>query len=86
MKTIKIGGLKTNYEERPVIKLTIKFNGDTFKDIPICLTNRMDNSKSNKSEILVSRSFMKLAGLSVDPANRYLLSLKDHADDSKKLA
>ena len=60
-KKIKVGGLKSAFEERPIIKLNIIFNGETFKDIPFTLTNRINNNKTNKSEILIDRNFMKLA-------------------------
>lgn len=84
IKKIVIGGLKTSYEERPVVKLDVKFNGDVFKNVLFCLTNRLFNSKKVKSDILICRSFMKLAGLSVDPSSTYLVSLKDQKTNDLK--
>lgn len=80
IKKVKIGGLKTEYEERPVIKLTVVFNGETFENIPFALTNRINNSKKHKSEVLINRKFMTLAGLNIDPSGMYLLSLKEPND------
>lgn len=86
MKKIKIGGLKSfSYEERPVITMTVKFNGETFENIQFCLTNRMENTKKHKSELLINRKFMRLAGLNVDPNTEYLLSLKNPEEKNSKM-
>lgn len=83
MKKVKLGGLKNDYEERPVINLTVTFNGETFKNIPFALTNRINNNKKHKSEVLINRKFMTIAGLNIDPSGMYLLSLKNPEENDK---
>lgn len=83
MKKVIKGGLKIQYEERPVIKLDVTFNGETFKNFTFALTNRLSNSKNNKSEVLINRHFMIIAGLNVNPGGKYLLSLKEPEEKVK---
>lgn len=83
MKRIEIGGLKRRFDERPVIKLDVVFNGETFKNILFTLCNRVNKNKKNKSETLMNRSFMTLAGLNIDPSNMYMLSLRNPDIDDK---
>jgi hypothetical protein len=86
MKTIKVGGLKSYEDERPVISLDVTFNGETFENYPFCLTNRINNNKANKSEVLINRGFMRTAGLNVDPNKMFLLSLKEPEVNNKENA
>lgn len=86
MKKVKVGGLKTEYEERPVINLTVTFNGETFRDVPFALTHRIDRKTKNKSEVLINRKFMTIAGLNIDPTGMYLLSLKNPEENDKENA
>lgn len=84
-KKVIRGGLNKDgdrfVEERPVIKLTIKFNGDTYKNILFTIMNRLEKMGT---EILINRSFMKLAALNVDPSAKYLLSLEKPIDTESK--
>lgn len=68
---VTIGGLKTYREKRPVISLDVKFNGEEYKNILFSLDNR-----GKRSPVLLNRSFIKLAGLAVDPAQKYILTVK----------
>lgn len=86
IKTVKVGGLKSYSEDRPVVKLNITFNGETFENYPFCLTNRINNNKQNKSAVLINREFMRIAGLNIDPNKTYLLSLKNPEIESKENA
>ena len=89
MKKFNKGGLRVKKDDlsevRPVIKLTVKFNGDTYKNIYFALTNRLNRMGT---EILINRGFMRLAALNVDPAARYLVSLRDpdKKDNKEKMA
>lgn len=70
-KKIKVGGLKTLDQERPVTSLTFKFNGETFEDFRVALSDR-----DVRSPLLINRTFIKLAGLSINPHQKYLLSVE----------
>lgn len=83
MKKVVKGGLKLQHEERPIVKLDVTFNGETFKNFSFALTNRLANTKSNKSEVLINRHFMIIAGLNVNPSGKYLLSLKEPEEEIK---
>jgi ribosomal protein S6--L-glutamate ligase len=70
MKRVKISG--STYEERPVIELNVTFNGSTYKDVKFTLSNR----ENMTTPILMSRGFIKLANLSINPAKKYVLTIK----------
>jgi len=71
-KRVKIRGSKNEYEERPVVFLNVTFNGTTYKDVKFTLSNR----ENMTTPILMSRSFIKMANLAINPAKRYALSVK----------
>ena len=75
MKKVKAGtlGIK-EAEERPVVLLDVTFNGTIYKDIKFTLSRR-DNRKPANMNI----GFIKKAGLSINPAKKYVLSLKKEA-------
>jgi hypothetical protein len=70
MKRVKISN--SSYEERPVIELNVTFNGTTYKDVKFALSNR----ENMTTPILMSRGFIKLANLSINPAKRFALTVK----------
>lgn len=68
--------LKSNHSpnddyERYVINLDIKFNGITYKNTPFNLSNRIHK----KSKVLINKEFMKKAGLVINPAKEFVLSI-----------
>jgi RimK family alpha-L-glutamate ligase len=71
-KRVKIGGLRNEVEERPVVELNVTFNGTTYKDVKFTLSNR----ENMTTPILMSRGFIRLANLSINPAKRYALTVK----------
>jgi len=71
-KRVKIGGVRSEYEERPVVELNVVFNGTTYKDVKFTLSNR----ENMTTPVLMSRGFIKLANLSVNPAKRYAITVK----------
>ena len=73
LKDVRVGGLRDHIEKRPVIKLDISFNGETFKQIEFILADR-----SKRTPILINRLFIKKAGLSINPAKQYILSSEDN--------
>ena len=73
-KKVKVGGLRDYTERRPIIKFDVRFNKRLLKDVKFTLDDRSD-----RSPILLSRGFIKKAGLSIDPARKYVLSNKEDA-------
>lgn len=73
MKIVKAGtlGIKEP-EERPVIFLDVTFNGTIYKDIKFTLSKRDGRKPAN-----MNVGFIKKAGLSINPAKKYLLSVKE---------
>jgi RimK family alpha-L-glutamate ligase len=71
-KKVRMGGLKSEYEERPVIELNVTFNGTTYNDVKFTLSNR----ESMTTPVLMSRGFIKLANLSINPAKRYAITVR----------
>lgn len=41
----------------------------------------MIKNNSNKTEVLINRDFMKLAGLTIDPNVKFLLSIENPDDE-----
>lgn len=72
VKKVKVGGVKNEFEDRPVILLDVLFNGKTYKDIKFTLSNR----EGMTTPILMNRHFIRLANLMVNPARRYAITLK----------
>ena len=72
MKKVRVGGVKNEYEERPVILLDVRFNGNLYKDVKFTLSNR----EGMTTPVLMNRSFIKMANLSINPAKRYALTVK----------
>jgi hypothetical protein len=72
MKTVKAGtlGVKES-EERPVILLDVTFNGTVYKDVKFTLSKREGKKPAN-----MNVTFIKRAGLSINPAKKYILSVK----------
>lgn len=68
MSTVNIGS--GEIEERPVIKLTIKMGGKTYKDEPFTLTDR----NSMDYSVLLGQDFLKRANYSVNVNKKYELS------------
>ena len=71
MKDINLGGFRDQEETRPVIKLDLKFQDTTYKDLLFTLDNR-----GEKTPILINRAFMKLTNLAVDPSRKFILTEK----------
>lgn len=69
--------LKSNHSpddnyERYVVGLDVTFDGVTYKNMPFNLTDR----SHKKTKILINKEFMKKAGLVINPAMSFLLSLE----------
>ena len=71
MKDINLGGFRDRKETRPVIKLDLKFQNKTYKDLLFTLDDR-----GEKTPILINRAFMKLTNLAVDPSRKFILTEK----------
>jgi hypothetical protein len=80
MKKVKRGGMVNKTEERPVISLDVTFNGNTYKDIKFVLSNRTDLT----TPILMNRKFIEMAGLVINPALKYALSVKKGKEGEEK--
>ena len=72
MKDIKLGGFRDQEETRPVIKLDLKFQSTTYKDLLFTLDDR-----GEKTPILINREFMKLTNIAVDPSRKFILTEKE---------
>jgi hypothetical protein len=72
MKEVEAGATEHKREERPVIKLNVIFNGETYKNVRFCLSDREDFS----TPVLMNRQFIRRAGLIVNPSLKYALSEK----------
>ena len=72
MKDIKLGGFRNQMETRPVIKLDLKFQNTTYKDLLFTLDDR-----GEKTPILINREFMKLTNIAVDPSRKFILTEKE---------
>ncbi len=57
---------------RPVVLLTVRFNGLEYKKVRFALVNRTVKS----TPVLANRQFMRLAGLLVDPAEEFMVSTR----------
>jgi hypothetical protein len=57
---------------RPVVLLTVRFNGLEYKKVRFALVNRTVKS----TPVLANRQFMRLAGLVVDPAEEFMVSTR----------
>jgi len=55
---------------RPVVLLTVRFNGLEYKKVRFALVNRTVKS----TPVLANRQFMRRAGLLVDPAEEFMVS------------
>lgn len=71
-KRVKTGGVGEKYEDRPVVELNVVFNGTTYKDVKFTLSNR----ENMTTPVLMSRGFIKMANLSVNPAKKYAITVK----------
>jgi len=71
MKDIKLGGFRNQEETRPVIKLDLKFQNTTYKDLLFTLDDR-----GEKTPILINREFMKFTNIAVDPSRKFILTEK----------
>jgi len=78
IKNFKRGGLQNKFEERPVILLDVTFNGTLYKDIKFAISNR-----DGLTQILMNRTFIKMAGLIINPARKYVVSIKGGEDIKK---
>jgi len=57
---------------RPVVLLTLRFNGLEYKKVRFALVNRTVKS----TPVLANRQFMRRAGLLVDPAEEFMVSTR----------
>jgi|GEM_PF-960147 len=57
-------------QRRPVILLTVQFNGMEYRKVRFALVNRTKKS----TPVLANRQFMRRAGLLVDPAEEFMVS------------
>jgi len=69
VKKVNVGGLRDYEEERFVVLFDVIFNNKEYKDIKFTLDDR-----TNRTPILISRGFMKLINVSIDPSIKYKLS------------
>jgi len=71
IEDIKVGGAKEYTEKRPEIKLDMEFDGVLYKDVGFTLDNR-----DGRTPVLISRGFMRTSNVSVNPAKRYVVTVK----------
>lgn len=57
-------------QRRPVVLLTVQFNGMEYRKVRFALVNRTKKS----TPVLANRQFMRRAGLLVDPAEEFMVS------------
>jgi hypothetical protein len=81
MKKVKRGGLINKMEERPSILLDVTFNGTTYKNVKFALSDRTDLT----TPILMNREFIKMAGLVINPARRYMVSIRNGEEAKKEI-
>ena len=67
---VKIGSIRDYSEERPVIKLDVKFAGKTYKDEPFGIDDRRDMG----TEVLLTRRIMKEMNVVVNPARKFVVT------------
>lgn len=73
MVEIEVGGVEGNVETRPKIHLDMFFNGTLYKDVIFTIGDR-----TGRTTVLTNRKFMKRANVSVNPAQKYLVTEKNY--------
>ena len=74
IEDITVGGAKEYVEKRPEIKLDMEFDGVLYKEVGFTLDDR-----SKRTPVLISRRFMKKANVSVNPAKKYVVTVKEES-------
>jgi len=72
IRPLRIGGLDSRIEKRPVIMLDVSFNGEKYENVRFTFSNRKDLS----TPVLMNRLFLRRASLSVNSNLKYRLSEK----------
>jgi len=73
---VKIGSIRDYTEERPVIRLDVKFAGSLYKDEPFGIDDRADMG----TEVLLTRRIMTDMNVMVNPARKYVVTTKYSLD------
>jgi len=72
MEKVEVGGAKQYFEERPRIILDMFFDGMLYKDVGFTIDDRSD-----RTPILIDRTFMERANVSVNPAKQFVITVKE---------
>ena len=79
IKDVRVGGLRDYTEERPLIELDVVFDGVLYTGIKFTLDDR-----TNRTPVLLNRSFMRKAHVSVNPARVFVITNKPEEEGEKK--
>ena len=72
--------------ERPVIKVTIKFNGSTYPDQLVDLKiSDLTGTKNYRSRMLICKDFMEKANIVIDPSKDFKLTDKKEISNKKNI-
>jgi ribosomal protein S6--L-glutamate ligase len=72
IEEVEVGGAKKYIEKRPQIELDISFDGVLYKNIGFTLDDRSD-----RTPVLIDRTFMKKANVSVNPSKQFVITVKE---------
>lgn len=71
--------------ERPVIKVTIKFNGSSYPDQLVDLKiSDLTGTKNYRSRMLICKDFMEKANILIDPSKEFKLTDEKEIKKNKK--
>ena len=76
IEDVTVGGAKEYVEKRPEILLDMSFDGVLYKEVGFTLDDR-----SERTPVLISRKFMNKANVSVNPAKRYVVTVKEEKNN-----